>query len=82
MNTVDSLKTYDKIEKAAKDGEKPLNSPRKWQKVERDNAKRKKKHNWATRGGCVATIIKKKLILTVSSFKCFRKLPRLKPYQA
>ena len=57
MNTVDSLKTYDKIEKAAKDGEKPLNIPRKWQKVERDNAKRKKKYNWGTRGGCIAPII-------------------------
>ena len=50
-------KRYDSMVRDAEDGKKPLHRPKDWQKEERIRDKRRKKHNWATRGGCIAPII-------------------------
>ena len=52
-----SLKIYDRIVREEQDKVRPINRPKDWQREQRSKAKRDKKHNWATRGGCVAPII-------------------------
>jgi hypothetical protein len=52
-----AFKRYDNMVRDAEDGKKPLHRPKDWQKEERIREKRRKKHSWATRGGCIAPII-------------------------
>ena len=52
-----ALRMYDKIVKEEEEGIKPVHRPRDFQKEERRKDKRKKKQNWATKGGCIAPII-------------------------
>ena len=52
-----AFKRYDNMVRDAEDGKKPLHRPKDWQREERIREKRRKKHSWATRGGCIAPII-------------------------
>jgi hypothetical protein len=52
-----ALAIHDRMKKEESEGLRPMNRPRDWQAEERMRSKRKKKHNWATRGGFIAPII-------------------------
>ena len=52
-----AFKNYDRMVNDADDGRKPLHRPKDWQKEERIRDKRRKKHTWATKDGCIASII-------------------------
>ena len=52
-----SLKIFDRMTRDDHNGIRPINRPKDWQREERTRTKRAKKHNWATRGGCIAPII-------------------------
>ena len=51
------LRMYDKMVKDEKEGGIPVHRPKDWNTAERIKSKRNKKHNWSTRGGCIAPII-------------------------
>ena len=52
-----AFKNHDRIVKDAEEGRTPVNRPKDWQKEERMKDKRRKRHTWGTRGGCIAPII-------------------------
>ena len=52
-----AIRMHDRMVKEEREGDRPVHRPRDWQAEERRKAKRKKKHSWATKGGCIAPII-------------------------
>ena len=51
-----ALGTYDKLRYEDEAGTRPLNRPDDWNMEERRKQKKKRRHNWATKGGHVAPI--------------------------
>ena len=52
-----AFKNYDRMVKDEEEARRPMHRPKHWQKEERLKDKRRKKHTWATKGGCIAPII-------------------------
>ena len=48
-----AFKKHDRIVKDAAEGKTPMHRSKNWKKEERITEKRRKKHAWATRGGCI-----------------------------
>ena len=51
-----ALGIYNSKVREDEEGVRPLFRPKDWKKEERANLKRKNKHEWATKGGCLAPI--------------------------
>ena len=51
-----ALRIYDRMVQEDSEGTRPINRPKKWQEKERADIKRKKKHSWSSKGGCIAPI--------------------------
>ena len=51
-----ALAVYDKMRKEDEDGTTPLNRPSSWQLDERRKRKKKRRHEWSTKGGHIAPI--------------------------
>ena len=52
-----AFKNYDRMVKDEEEARRPMHRPKHWQKEERMKEKRRKKHTWATSGGCITPII-------------------------
>ena len=52
-----ALRIYDKMVRENETGDRPMYRPRDWQREERIIDKKKKKHDWSTKGGHIAPII-------------------------
>ena len=51
-----ALSIYDSKIREEREGQRPVYRPKSWQKEERKKKKRESKHEWATKGGCIAPI--------------------------
>ena len=51
-----AIAIYDAKKEEEKNGQRPMYRPRSWQKEERRKKKRESKHDWSTKGGCIAPI--------------------------
>ena len=51
-----ALGIYDAKLKDEREGRRPVYRPKSWQKAERRKKKRESKHEWSTKGGCIAPI--------------------------
>ena len=51
-----ALKILDKMRAEDHEGTRPLYRPRNWNKEERRREKKRKRHNWSTKGGHIAPI--------------------------
>ena len=52
-----AIRIYDRMRRDEEEGNRPLHRPKDWTEEERRKDKRRKKHNWSTRGGCIAPIM-------------------------
>ena len=52
-----AIRIFDKMKADEKTGIRPLYRPRNWNEEERNINKKKKRHNWSTKGGYVAPIM-------------------------